>query len=356
MNFELWGVIAVIACALFTAAEFFAHYLLARNFTDEKTEYIEVRRRLKILVAGLLGAPTARSRRGELKLMKEVVGDNDRYFDMVSNAIDDRREEGLDPLLMDEIEQNAVEILDPIAIFDKLLNEGDVYQRSYACRRLADLEATDYVVKFRELSKEKDRDLAYNAGMALSQLGDSEGVAEFVISIQNDRGYSNRIVNELFDEFLGDRVELVGLLLDRCNDYMKTAVIKAIENFKLDKFRPVFREGATGNDKQLKIACIRALAAFGDPNDEQIFQMGATDQDWVIRSASVKGLSRLKTKSALETVRIAMYDKEWWVRRTAASSLLEMGVAPAVLEEILAGSDRFAADALKSELYKKSGL
>ena len=356
MSFELWGVIAVIVCALFTVAEFMVHFLLARNLTDEKTEYKDVRRQLGILVAGLLGAPTVRSRRSELRLMKEVVKDNDRYYDMVADAIERRRDEGIDPQLMDEIEWDTNEVLEPVAIFDKLLEEGDVYQKGYACRRLADLEAVQYIGRFRELITEKDRDLSYNAGMALSQLGDAEGVADYVILIQNDRGYSNRIVNEIFDEFLGDRNELVALLLERCNDYMKTAVIKAIEDFKLERFRPEFRTGATGNDKQLKIACIRALGAFGDPRDEQILQMGATDQEWVIRSAAIKGLSNLKTKTAFETVRLAMYDKEWWVRRTAASSLLQMGVPPTVLEEILSGSDRFAADALKNELYKKSGL
>ena len=104
------------------------------------------------------------------------------------------------------------------------------------------------------------------------------------------------------------------------------------------------------------MACLRALGAFGDPKDEQILQMGATDQDWVIRNIALKGLAHLRTKSALDTVKMALYDKERWVRHTAASALLQMGVAPAVLEEILSGSDRFAADALKSELYKKSGL
>ena len=356
MNFELWGVIAVIVCALFTASEYLVHFLLARNVTDEKTEYRTARRQLGILVAGLMGAPTARSRRGELLLMKEIVGDNDQYYDMVTDAIEEYREKGVDPELMDVINQNTIEILDPVSIFDKLLREGNVYQQSYACRRLADLEAIEYVPRFRELVREKERDLSYSAGMALAQLGDSEGVADYLILIQNDKRYSNRIITEVFDEFNGDRTELVSLIFERCNDYMKVSVIKSIKEFKLEKFRPIYKEGAVGDDKQLRLACIRALGAFGDPSDEQILQMGATDQDWVVRNTAIKGLAHLRTKTALETVRMAMYDKEWWVRRTAASALLQMNVSPAVLEEILSGSDRFAADALKSELYKKSGL
>ena len=356
MSFELWGVIAVIICALFTVSEFLVHFILAKRLTEESTEYKVVRQDLNTLVFGVFDAPTVRSRRDEVDSIVKIVGRNDRFYDMVADSVDELRECGEDADHIDSVEQSIVDAVDPVGIFSSLLEEGNVYQRAYACRRLADLQATQYIEKIEELSAARNKELSYNAAMALAQFGDQEKVASYLLGIQDDKSFSNRIVNEIFEVFGGDREVLAKEVLDECNDFMKNAVIKAIGPYKIESFRPLFTAGAIGNDKQRKIACVKALGAFGDPDDEQILQIAAKDNDWVIRCAAIRGLSNLKTKGAMSTVHYAMYDKEWWVRRTAASALLQMGVSQAVLEEILGGSDRCAADALKSELYKEVGL
>lgn len=356
MSFELWGVVAVIVSALLTVSEFFVHFIMAKRYTDEKTESKDVRQNLNTLVVGIYEAPTVRCRKEEIETLTRIVGRNDQFYDMTADAVDDLRKNGRDADHVDSVEFSIDEAVDPVEIFAKLLEEGNVYQKGYACRRLADLQATDYLDAINELCSSRNKDLSYNAGMAVAQFGDPEKVAAYLVGIQNDKSYSNRIVNEIFEVFEGDRELLAKLLIEQCNDYMKCTVIKAIEPYKYDCFRELYKSGAIGSDKQLKIACVKALGAFGDPADEQIMQISAKDKDWVVRSAAIRGLSFMKTASAFETVRLAMYDKEWWVRRTAASSLLQMGVSQQVLEEILGGSDRFAADAMKSELYKKVGL
>ncbi len=356
MNFELICVIAVLVCILITSSEFLMHYFLAKNLMSEKAENKDVRHRLEIFIKGAFDAPTVRCSEYEISSIASVIGTNDLYYDMASDIFDRYRGEGKDDAVVTSIEKGINEIVHPVDIFAKMLDEGNVYQKSHACRRLADLEASDYTDKIAEHIESNDRDLAYNAGMALAQLGNSELVAKYIISIQNDRNYSSRFVDELFVVFSGDRTELAQLAFDKCNDYMKTTIIKAIEPFKLEAFRPVFLAGAVGNDRRLKISCVKALGAFGDERDEQLLQMAATDNDWVIRSSAIRGLSNIATHTALETVKSAIYDKEWWVRRTAASCLISTGVSASVLEEILGGSDRFAADALKSELYRNVGV
>ena len=216
--------------------------------------------------------------------------------------------------------------------------------------------ASQYRDKFVELTHEKDRDLSYNAAMALCTLGDAESVCNYIKQIQSDKTYSARIINEFFDEFKGDRSELSRLLLKDCNHYMKCTVIKAMAPFKLKEFKPMYESGLTGNDKQLQIACIKALAPFGDPADEQTFCIAAQNNDWVIRSTALQGLSLINSPSALRVVKSGLYDKEWWVRQTAAKAFIKMNVSPADIEEILSGYDRFAADALKSVLYKTIDL
>ena len=91
--------------------------------------------------------------------------------------------------------------------------------------------------------------------------------------------YFARIVNEFFDVFSGDRVELASRLFETCNPYMKNTIIKAIAHFRLDAFRQMYLSGATGNNQQHKIACIKALAEFGYEEDEQILQMAAKNRD-----------------------------------------------------------------------------
>ena len=260
---------------------------------------------------------------------------------------DQSGDEGVD-VIIDEVNEQAK----PVEIYAEMLENGDVYRKSYACRRLSDLGASQYRDELRKYVDNKNRDLAYNAAMGLAKFGDTDVVAEYLLSIQDDRMYFARIVNEFFDVFSGDRVELASRLFETCNPYMKNTIIKAIAHFRLDAFRQMYLSGATGNNQQHKIACIKALAEFGYEEDEQILQIAAADKDWVIRSSAVRGLSLLKTQTALNTVKQALSDKEWWVRHTAADSIIKMNVSPRDLEDILGGYDRFAADAMKNVLYK----
>lgn len=351
MTYEIISIIALLLCLLIIGIEYIFHYRLAEIQDDNIARLDGIRRRLKMRVEGVLFAPTDRCRADEItSLVKEIDGDFEVYelsIEAMRQYRDQSGDEGVD-VIIDEVNEQAK----PVEIYAEMLENGDVYRKSYACRRLSDLGASQYRDELRKYVDSKNRDLAYNAAMGLAKFGDTDVVAEYLLSIQDDRMYSARIVNEFFDVFSGDRVELASRLFETCNPFMKNTIIKAIAHFRLDAFRPMYLSGATGNNQQHKIACIKALAEFGYEEDEQILQMAAKDRDWVIRSSAVRGLSRLNTRTALNTVKRALSDKEWWVRHTAADSIIKMNVSPRDLEDILGGYDRFAADAVKNVLYR----
>lgn len=351
MTYEIISIIALLLCLLIIGVEYVFHYRLAEQQDDYTLRIEEIRRRLSMRVEGVLFAPTASSRAAEIQsLVKEIDGDFEVYELAVQAMRDYRVQSG------DESVDGIIEEVDaaakPVEIYAAMLDEGDVYHKSYACRRLADLNAAECADKLRAYVHDNNRDLAYNAAMGLARFGDVDTVAEYLLKIQDDRMYSARIVNEFFDDFTGDRTALAQRLFESCNPYMRNTIIKAVAPYKLEAFRPMYLQGATGNDEQLKIACVKAIAAFGYPEDEQVLQMCAKDKNWVIRSAAVRGLSLLETRTALASVKRALGDREWWVRHAAADSITKMNISPRDLEDILGGYDRFAADAVKNVLYK----
>ena len=354
MKIELISVIGLLLCLLIIGIEYILLYRLA-ELQDEHTAKIEnIRRRLDIHVEGVLYAPTDGSRDAEITALTNEINGEFTVYEMAVQAIREHNGSSFsgDDAAKEELIERINAQVDPVAMYVKMLDEGDVYHKGYACRRLADLDAQEYRDKIKEYVSSKERDLAYNAAMALCEMGDVYEVAQYLLSIENDTLYSGRIVNEFFAKFTGDRGELAALIFEKCNKYMKCTVIKTIAIYKLDRFRPMYLEGAAGDDNQMKIACIKALAAFGYPEDEQLLQIAASDKDWVNRSSAIRGLSLLKTQTALNTVKHALGDKEWWVRQTAAQAITRMDISPKDLEEILGGYDRFAADAMKNVLYK----
>ena len=354
MKIELISVLALLLCLLIIGIEYILHYRLA-ELQDERNARIEnIRQRLDIHVEGVLFAPTESSRQLEIGALAEEINGDFEVYELAVDAI--RHYQGsevhTDPEQMERLIEQVNEQVKPVEIYAKMLDSDDVYHQGYACRRLADLGAVEYHDQIAELANNKSRDLAYNAAMALCHMGDVENVAAYLLSIQNDRLYSGRIVNEFFAQFTGSRQALAEKVFESCNPYMRCTVIKTIGEYKLDAFRDMYIQGASGNDFQLKIACVKALAAFGYPEDEQILQIAAQDRDWVIRSSAIRGLSRLHTSSALATVKRGLSDKEWWVRQTAAQAITNMDISAKDLEEILGGYDRFAADAMKAVLYR----
>ncbi len=349
------AVIGLLFCLTVIGLEYILHYRLAEQQDEKEVNSRLIDHRMKIRVEGILYAPTDACRNNEIKAMAEEINNNFenyeaaiRIIDSVKNRADDEYKAELDVLV-----SRINDEVNPVSIYASMLDTSDIYHKGYALRRLADLGAEEYRETMIEYSRNKNRDLAYNAAMALAQFGDAENVAAYLKRIQNDRLYSGRIINEFFDDYKGDRVQLAQLLFADCNTYMRSNIIKAITPYKIEEFHQMYVENSVSKDFQLKVACVKAIAAFGKPDDEQLLQIAAQDKEWVIRASAVRGLSLLNTPTALASVKNALRDKEWWVRQTAASALTSMDISPRDLEDILGGYDRFAADAVKAVLYKK---
>lgn len=354
MKIELISVIGLLLCLLIIGIEYILHYRLA-EIQDEHTARIDnIRRRLDVHVEGVLYAPTDSSRESEITALANEINGDYEVYEMSVAAIRNHKGTAVDndAAAQDHLIGLIDDQVNPVEIYAKMLEDGNIYHKGYACRRLAEMNAQEYRDKIKDCLQTKNRDLAYNAAMALCHMGDVYEVVNYLLSIQDDRMYSGRIVNEFFAQYTGDRRQLASLLFEKCNRYMKCTIIKTLEPYRIDAFRPMYIEGASGNDNQLRIACVKALSAFGYPEDEQLLQIAAQDKDWVIRSAAVRGLSRLESPTALATVKHALSDKEWWVRQTAAQAITKMNILPSDLEEILGGYDRYAADAVKTVLYR----
>ena len=352
MKVELISVIALLLCLSIIGIEYILHYRLAEQQDEHSIREQNMTRRMTIRVDGILRAPTSSCLESELHAMSEDIGDDFEAYEIAVNILRKLKEKRGDEKI-DRLTTALQNEVDPVRIYAKMLESGDVYHKGYAMRRLADLGAEEYRDKMIEGLESKNRDLCYNAAMSLAQFGDVEHVSDYLMSIEDDRLYSGRIINEFFDDFKGSRAELAESLFEKCNDYMKSTIIKALVPYKIEEFRPMYLEGYAGKNFGMKVACIKAIAAFGNPEDEQLLQIAAQDKEWVIRAAAIRGLSLLETPSALKSVKNALRDKEWWVRQTAANAITSMDISPSDLEDILGGYDRFAADAVKAVLYKK---
>lgn len=354
MTSEWIAVIAIIISLFILILEYLWLAILSKRRSDTYEKYKNVSLKVARMVEGILYSPTAKSRQNETQALKELMGNDCKIFEMISAQLCFWEEYGDENTLGNKTEviDEIYAVLDPEKLFSDLLKANNKYTVGYACRRLADFDAYDYLSDILELSKGKNRDVAYNAAMALARYGYSEGVADFIVRIENDKKYSFRLINELFDNFSGDKAALATMVFEKCEDYMKINVIKAISDYRLFEFEAMYIEGMSSKNSAMRIACVKALGDLANPQNEQILITATYDKDWVVRSSAVKGLGKINTPKALEGIKEAIKDKEWWVRQSAASALINMNVSVSDIEDILGGYDKYAADAVKYALYR----
>ena len=358
MQYELIAILGIILCLLILGLEYLWIAILAKKQEDKNNKDEATTKKSTHIVEGILYSPSESSRESEIKSLKKLMNEDLHNFEIINAQLCFWDEYGDESEMEEkrEIIDKVYEELDPVSLYGEILKKNDKYNLGYACRRLAVFDAYEYLNDIYELSKSKKRNVSYDAAMALSRLGYTEGVAEYILKIQNDKKYSFRIVNELFDTFSNDRAELAQMVLDQCDEYMKIVVIKAIVPYKFAQFEQMFIDGTVSKNSQMRIACIKALGMLADPKNEHLLSIAAKDKDWVVRSSAVASLKYIGTPTAVETIKEATKDKEWWVRQTAAKALVDMDVNISVIEDILSGYDKYASDAAKNALYRSLDL
>ncbi len=358
MQAELVAILCIIFCLFLLGFEYLWLALLAKRQEDDSNLYLDAAKKCNCMIEGILYGPTEKCREKETQELKKLMGDDIKMFEIINSQLCYWDEFGDEETLENksEIIDKIYEVLNPVGLCGEIVRQQDKYKIGYACRRLADFDAYDYLKDIYELSKSKNRETAYHAAMALARLGYTEGVAEFIVRIENDRNYSCRIVNELFDDFSLSRYELAEAVFEKCGEYMKTVVIKAIAHYKISEFEPMYIDGTTSKNKEMRVACVKAIGYFAKPEYEHLLLTAAKDKVWIVRSAAIRGLERLGTPGAVNGIKEAMKDNEWWVRQTAATALIDMNVNISEIEEILSGYDKYASDAAKYALYRSVDL
>lgn len=358
MHYELIATLSIAVCLIIISLEYLWLYRLAQRQENEKSKYDAVRQKVASMVEGIFYSPTFSARKREIESLAKIMNKDTKIFEMIFGQLCFWEEYGDEESLGDKsaVVQQIYDVIKPIELFGEILKSGNKHTVGYACRRLADFDAYDYLPDIQKYAKNKNRNVSYNAAMALSRFGDMEGLAEYLVRIQNDKKYSGRIINEFFSCFSGDRAALAMKVFETCNEYMKLTVIKAVSPYGLEELEQIFKEGVSNKNINMRIACVKALSSLGKEENEQLLLIAAKDKNWVVRSSAVKGLQYIRTPASVEGVKEALKDKEWWVRQAAAEALFELDVSTKDVEEILGGYDKYAADAVKYTLYRNMNL
>ena len=348
MNNELFAVYSIAVCVLLLGGEYLWLTVAAKKQEKISKKYTLAEENIRIIIKKIFSCGEASVIKEQITLLNELMNGDIQILDIIDSVLYEFEDKSNYIRIADEIH----EFLEPKKLYFDMLNSGDKHKLGYACRKLADHGAREYTDEIYSLSKSKDRNIAYNAAMALSVLGFSDGVCEYILEIENDRGYSFRIVREIFSVFGSDRAVLAERILKNCGNHMKAVVIKAITPYGLKGFYDIFIEGLESKDINMRVACVKALGLIAEQQDEEILLIAANDSDWQVRSAAIKGISKFDTDAAVQCVKNAVGDSEWWVRRSAANTLVNMNVSSDIIEDILYGDDKYAAEALKYALSR----
>ncbi len=353
-SYEILAAVLILVFLILLCAEYIWLYILSKKNEEITVQKREINARIHASIEALLYSPTQSSRETELDSLLEYVGDDPVKKDEAAVQFIQlmRRSEDIPPEKLPVLDR-LYEQLDPLTFYAQRLEKGNRYEKSYAARRLADFMATDQIENIRRLLDDRHADLVYSAAMALSELADTDSVVLFARKCEKNRNYSHRVLLELFQAYTGDRAELVRLLYEECDDYIKSTVVKAYTPDRIEELADLYTEGLSSRDNNLKIACVKALARFGKPEYEQKMSIALNDKNWIVRLAAVSGLEQIGTPSALESLVGATQDEEWWVRNAAAKAIVHIDFNLEYVEKVLKGYDKYAADAVKNALYKQ---
>lgn len=356
-SYEILAAALIIIFTVLLCAEYLWLYVLSKKNEETDIQKREINSRIHAMTEAFLYSPTASSRETELTSLIEYIGDDPLKRDEASVQLIQliKRSEDIPPEKLRALGR-LYESLNPIEFYSERLNKGNLYDKSYAARRLADFNASDKTEEIRKLLDDKHADVVYNAAMALSELGDMESVLVFAQKCENNRYYSHRVLLELFQTYSGDRAELVRRIFDERSDYIRATCIKAYTSDRIEALAPLYAEGVSSKDSNLKIACVKALAQLGSPDYEQKMITALNDKNWIVRLAAVAGLEKIASGRALEALVKAVRDEEWWVRNAAAKAIVNIDFQLVYVEKVLSGYDKYAADAVKNALYKQINM
>ncbi len=329
--------------------------LMLRSKKQEKNRVavFKQNRRIEEIFYSIINAPSEHTLNDELNQLAKSMGNNRENFDALSAVFFKNLEKAQDG---DERLQLALfkilKTVEPVRFYTKLLDSRSPYDKAHACRMLADYSVGEQAKNIEQYLDSDNMELAFSSAMALSKLGNEEGVLKFVASCKDNYRISKRLVCQLLGEYTEDIRVLASLIFTDCDDYTKATVIKSIAKYNIEDFVGIYLEALESKNANLRVAAVTALGNFGDARFESELVSAASDRMWIVRNAAVKALGSLDTLTATETVSRATSDSEWWVRYNATKTLIGMKDGLEYVDEILGKYDNFASDAIKYVLYR----
>ena len=365
MTSELFAIILLISGIVLILLEMLWLYVLSQHQEEYLSKRNDEIKTANALLDAVLGSPSPQARESEMKKLEETSKQStDMLLCLVAafTRYDKNREKLSDErkMVLDE----ALRRFDPTPKLIEAMQHENKYTKAYICRCIGDLKAKEAVPELRQCLDAKNQTLRYNAGMALSSIGDEEGVLRFLMLCENEKDYSPRLFYELIGKYSGDKVSLIRNYFanepDENSPYrnpalfdqMRVTLIHAVRNDRLTELKDLYIEGFLGKLPQLRLACVKAMSAIGSIDLKKYLIIASRDNDWLIRLACIPGLEKIGDTDSLETLAKITTDEQWWIRRRAAEALVRADVKMLYVEKIIQEYDRFAADAVKEVLYK----
>ncbi len=331
---------------------FVSLYVISENQEEIIRKRKESLRKIAKMLGAIIDSPTETSQEYEIKVLSNYIEKDKRNrIDILSNIL-------IEGLLLEEDERGrkvfymVFEQLKPQVYYSKMLRRGSQNEKAYACKILSYFYQTKEIPEIRKYIFDRNKELSYNAALAISILGDEEGLVKLISSYKSNYEYSHRIILELFSIYSGDIKRLAIKCLDDCNDYIKASVFKAVAKYKIIEFQDMYLKEANNKDPNIRAASIKALSEIGNPRYEQAFIDAVHDDLWYVRSTAVKGLGKINTVNSRKALLEAVQDKEWWVRYNAAHVIVSIDDNMNMTNQVLNGNDEFAADAVNFALQK----
>lgn len=347
------AITSIVVCLVLFIILFIWLYVIAEKQEGKNKKSKESYNRIAEMLGAIIDSPTNTSQSDEIAVLsKYIEKDKHERIDILSNIL----VEGMLSEVEDERGRKALfmvfEQLKPQLYYSKMLRTGSSNEKAYACKMLSAFYQIKEIPEIRKYIFDKNKELSYNASLAISILGDEDGLVKLLDSYKDNYDYSHRIILELFSIYSGDIRHLAIRCLDDCNDYIKASIFKAVAKYRIVEFENHYLYGALDNDPNIRVASIKALCEFGNPKYEQILISATHDIMWYVRSTAVMGLGKINTINSRKALLDAVRDKEWWVRYNAAHTLVSMDGGLKMAEQVLTGYDKFAADAVKFALHK----
>jgi hypothetical protein len=240
----------------------------------------------------------------------------------------------------------------------KGLSSNNKFIISTCCRYVGDLHITGMEARLLSLIEYTDDDIIYNILLSFSRLGYGEGIKIILTEHEGKLNLSNRAIVEILAAYSGSKEELLKEIIDLCNIYIKSIIIKAAVNYRFNGMKEYYLRYLKSDDKNLRIACIRALGGLQSSSNENYLATMLFDKEWEVRAAAAKELELIGTPRSFSALEKAASDSQWWVRNNAANTLVRIPGGRQYAAKIISGADEYARDAINRalEVYTKDSI